>query len=199
MGPRFVPLAGLFLRTNSYVPKLGLFSLPTPFVTWRPYTLIFNGSVKSFGAVGLALSGSPCPFSQTAFPDSPRHNRTTQNNSVRPPFHHQTVPSLIIFKSRSERNEADHKPTALFDSAIEKSMLPGNGTASDEEFYLGVLRDGGALWQLHRILTGRPSRGTMALDTETAPGECTYIQVIPYHDSFGPRFRMHKYSFPPAQ
>ena len=78
-------------------------------------------------------------------------------------------------------------------------MLPGNGTASGEEFYLGVLRDGGALWQLHRILAGRPSRGTMALDTETAPGECTYIQVIPYHDSFGPRFRMHKYSFPPAQ
>ena len=67
-------------------------------------------------------------------------------------------------------------PTALLVSAIEKSALAGN-TARDDEFYLGVLRDDGDLWQLHHILAGGPSRGTMALDTETAPGEGTSVQV----------------------
>jgi hypothetical protein len=56
------------LQTNSYKPKLGLFVSSTPFVTGRPHTLIFNGSVKSSGAVGLALSGSPRPVAHTAFP-----------------------------------------------------------------------------------------------------------------------------------
>jgi hypothetical protein len=73
-------------------------------------------------------------------------------------------------------NELDNaNPTALLVSAIEKSALAGQA-AKDDEFYLGVLRDG-ELWQLHHIMAGGPSRGTMALDTETAPGEGTSVQV----------------------
>ena len=53
---------------ESHIPKLGLFASSTPFVTGRPYTLIFNGSVKSSGAVGLALSGGSRPLAETAFP-----------------------------------------------------------------------------------------------------------------------------------
>ncbi len=60
-------------------------------------------------------------------------------------------------------------------SAIEKSALTGHA-AKDDEFYLGVLRNG-ELWQLHHIMAGGPSRGTMALETETAPGEGTSVQV----------------------
>ncbi|KAN0127971.1 hypothetical protein V8E53_014225 [Lactarius tabidus] len=41
----------------------------TPFVTGRPYTHIFNGSMKSSGAVGLALSGCPRTVAQTAARD----------------------------------------------------------------------------------------------------------------------------------
>ena len=74
-------------------------------------------------------------------------------------------------------NELDiANPTALLVSAIEKNALAGN-TARDDEFYLGVLRDDGDLWQLHHILAGGPSRGTMVLDTETAPGVGTSVQV----------------------
>jgi hypothetical protein len=40
-----------------------------------------------------------------------------------------------------------------------------------------VLRDGD-LWQVHRVMSGGPSRGTMALDTETAPGEGTSVQLF---------------------
>jgi hypothetical protein len=50
--------------------------------------------------------------------------------------------------------------------------------AKDDEFYLGVLRDGNdGLHQVHHIMSGGPSRGTMALETETAPGEGTSVQV----------------------
>jgi hypothetical protein len=48
----------------------------------------------------------------------------------------------------------------------------------DDAFYLGVLRDG-ELWQIHRIMAGAPSRGTMALESETAPGEGSSVQVSP--------------------
>jgi hypothetical protein len=66
-------------------------------------------------------------------------------------------------------------PTTLLISALEKSALTGRA-AKDDEFYLGVLRDG-ELWQMHHIMSGGPSRGTMALETETAPREGTSVQV----------------------
>jgi hypothetical protein len=66
-------------------------------------------------------------------------------------------------------------PTTLLISAIEKSSLAGRA-AKDDEYYLGVLRDG-VVWQVHHIMSGGPSRGTMALETETAPREGTSVQV----------------------
>jgi hypothetical protein len=39
-----------------------------------------------------------------------------------------------------------------------------------------VLRDD-ELWEIRHIMSGGPSRGTMALETETAPGEGTSVQV----------------------
>jgi hypothetical protein len=59
-------------------------------------------------------------------------------------------------------------PTTLLISAIEKSALTCRA-AKDDEFYLGVLRDD-EVWEIHHIMSGSPSRGTMALETETAPG-----------------------------
>ncbi|KAH9953269.1 hypothetical protein BGW80DRAFT_1518694 [Lactifluus volemus] len=56
---------------------------------------------------------------------------------------------------------------SLLISAIEKSMLTGLAARGDG-FYLGVLRDGGP-WQIHHIMPGGPSHGTMALEAETAP------------------------------
>ena len=64
-----------------------------------------------------------------------------------------------------------------------KSGLAGH-TARNDEFYLGVLRDDSELWHLHLILAGGPSRGTMALDTETAPGQGTSVQVCRTHHLF---------------
>jgi len=146
----------------THATQLGLFASSTPFVTGRPYTLIFNGSVKSSGAVGLALSAGPRPVTRTAFPG----------------LRAITMPLKVTRSEGNLINELDHaNPTALLISAIEKSALVSGHAAKDDEFYLGVLRDG-ELWQLHHIMAGGPSRGTMALETETAPGEGTSVQLF---------------------
>jgi len=64
----------------------------------------------------------------------------------------------------------------LLVSAIEESALIGQ--AAKGKFYLGVLPDGdGKLSQVHHIMAGGPSCGMMALETETAPGKGTPVQV----------------------
>lgn len=96
-------------------------------------------------------------------------------------FNHRSLNKQPSFACRSEGNlvhELDNRnPTALLVSAIEESKLTGS-VAKDDEFYLGVLH-GGGLWQLHHIMSGGPSRGALALETETAPGEGTAVQVRP--------------------
>jgi hypothetical protein len=81
-----------------------------------------------------------------------------------------------VLASRAEGNLVnepdDRNPTALLVSAIPDSKL----VRKDDAFYLGVLREG-ELWQTHRIMSGAPSRGTMALESETAPGEGSSVQV----------------------
>ncbi|KAI0298130.1 hypothetical protein B0F90DRAFT_830891 [Multifurca ochricompacta] len=140
--------------------KLGLFASSTPFVTGRPFTLIHNGSVKSSGAVGIALSAGPRPALRTTFPG----------------LHAITKPMEVTQSEGNLVNKLDNaNPISILISAIEKSALSGQAD-KDDEFYLGVLRDG-ELWQVHHIMSGGPTRGTMALETETAPGEGVSVQV----------------------
>src|ERR1700677_4954337 len=55
-----VCLSHQFRSLNQFLfSKLGLFASSPPFVTGRPYALIFNGSVKSSSAVGLAPTAGP--------------------------------------------------------------------------------------------------------------------------------------------
>ncbi|KAN0114252.1 hypothetical protein V8E52_006902 [Russula decolorans] len=141
--------------------KLGLFCSSTPFVTGRPYTLIFNGSVSSSGAVGIALSAGRRPTLRTAFP---------RLRAITPPLQVTRSEGNLV-------NELDNRnPTALLICAIEQSALVGKA-GKDDAFYLGVLRDG-ELWQIHRIMSGAPSRGTMALESDTAPGEGSSVQLF---------------------
>ncbi|KAI0250460.1 hypothetical protein BJV78DRAFT_1275785 [Lactifluus subvellereus] len=127
----------------------------------RPYTLMYNGSVNSSGAVGLALSAGPRPALQTAFYGL---------RAISEPLKVTRAEGNLV-------NELDNmNPTTLLISAIEKSALTGLA-AKDDEFYLGVLRDGN-LWEVHHIMSGGPSRGTMALETETAPGEGSSVQLF---------------------
>ncbi|KAI0265603.1 hypothetical protein BC834DRAFT_924224 [Gloeopeniophorella convolvens] len=141
--------------------KLGLFASSTPFVTGRPFTLIHDDAVYSSGAVGVALSASPRPALQTSFIG----------------LRAMSAPLMVTQSEGNLINELDSaNPTSLLISAIEKSALSGEA-AKDDEFYLGVLRNG-KLWQVHHIMSGGPSRGTMSLDTETAPVEGTLVQLF---------------------
>jgi hypothetical protein len=152
-------------------------------VTGRPYTLIFNGSVTSSGAVGIALSAGRRPTLQTSFPGLRAITpalKVTRCVYVSL-WHILSATVYVVFASRSEGNlvnELDNRnPTALLVSAIAESTLVGKA-GKDDAFYLGVLRDG-ELWQIHRIMSGAPSRGTMALESDTAPGEGSSVQVCP--------------------
>jgi len=141
--------------------KLGLFCSSTPFVTGRPYTLLHNGSVASSGAVGIALSAGLRPALQNSYPG----------------LRAITRPIKVTASEGNLVNELDNRnPTALLISAMDETVLTGRG-AKDNEFYLGVLRDGD-LWQVHHIMAGGPSRGTMALETETAPEVGTPVQLF---------------------
>ncbi|KAF8267691.1 hypothetical protein EI94DRAFT_1801326 [Lactarius quietus] len=110
-----------------------LFASSTPFVTGRPYTLIFNCSVKSSGAVSLALSACPSPVPQTCFP---------LLRAISAPLKKGNLISKLD----------NANPTEPLISAIVKSA------AKDDEFYLGVLRDGEY--------------------ADTAPGEDTSVQLF---------------------
>ena len=59
---------GTKVSTRHRQPKQHVFASSTPFVTGRQYTLIFNGSIRLSGAIGLALSSGPCPISHMAVP-----------------------------------------------------------------------------------------------------------------------------------
>ena len=127
----------------------------------RPYTLIFSSFVKSTGAISLALSGGSCPVAETAFPG----------------LRAKTAPLKVPGSERNLINELDNaNPTASLISAIEKarSLAPRSEIMSFTEAFCAM---GASFVQLHHILAGGPSRGTMTLDSETVPGEGTCIQV----------------------
>ena len=96
--PGWYPIISSVLQTKFHKPKLSHFASSTPFMTGRPYTLIFNGSMKSSGAVGLALRWFP-PSHRHCLPRPPRHNCSTKSNSVRPSSHHRPFPSLKILQT----------------------------------------------------------------------------------------------------
>ncbi|KAH9956226.1 hypothetical protein BGW80DRAFT_1450310 [Lactifluus volemus] len=132
-----------------------------------------NKSLSSFPhATKLGLFGSSTP-SVTGRPYTLLYNGSKN-------FHGLRAITEPLKVTRSDGNLVNEpykmNPTMLLISAIEMSALTGRAAKSDE-FYLGVLRDG-ELWQIHRIMSGGPSRGTMALETETAPREGTSVQLF---------------------
>ncbi|TFY50665.1 hypothetical protein EVG20_g11394, partial [Dentipellis fragilis] len=151
--------------------KLGLIASSTPFVTGRPFTLMHNDAVLSSGAVGLALFKPPRPAATTAFPGL-------------------TALTEELTVTRSEGNliqELDKaNPSRLLLAAIQTRGIVGEA-AKEHEFYVGV-RAGGKTVQVHHILSGDPSRGTIALESEVAPAEGSVVQLFhgPRHGAPAP-------------
>ncbi|KII96207.1 hypothetical protein PLICRDRAFT_663471 [Plicaturopsis crispa FD-325 SS-3] len=144
--------------------KLGLIASSTPFITGRPVTLFHNGAIHSSGAVGLALHGGK--QSPTAHVDFSGLQGIT-------------APLTVTRSEGNLVNELDGlNPTMLLLDAVAKSGIESKGSFKEDDFYVGVLREG-KLHQVYRVISGDPSRGTMALESHAAPAEGTTIQI--YH------------------
>ncbi|KAH7915434.1 hypothetical protein BJ138DRAFT_997911 [Hygrophoropsis aurantiaca] len=149
------------ITTFSNATQVGLLASSTPFVTGRPVTLFRDNEIFSSGAVGLC---STTPHPPTVNVDFPSLLCIT--------------PPLKI--TRSEGNLVntldDANPTRLLLNAISKHGINSNNPFKEDEFYLGVV-DNGQLSEVYRIMSGDPSRGTIALQSPSAPPEGSVVQV----------------------
>ncbi|KAI6123934.1 hypothetical protein EV401DRAFT_2069152 [Pisolithus croceorrhizus] len=146
--------------------KLALLASSTPFLTGRPFTLFHNGRVHSSGAVGIAFPSST-PLLDLAFPPLV---------ALTPPLPVTSSEGNLLL-SIDSRN-----PTRLLLSALQErgfAFDPNTAVAGREGvFYVGVIEND-KLAQVHRISSGDPSRGTIALDTNIAPREGCTVRL--YH------------------
>ncbi|KAH7923827.1 hypothetical protein BV22DRAFT_1035883 [Leucogyrophana mollusca] len=143
--------------------QLGLIASSTPFVTGRPVTLFHDNQIYSSGAVGLGLTTSKAPASSVEFPGLIC-----------------LTPPLVVTRSEGNLvNELDNaNPTRLLLNAIRKHGIDDRNSFKEDDFYLGVVEDG-QLNQVYHILSGDPSRGTIALQSHAAPPVGAVVQVRP--------------------
>ncbi|KAF9236457.1 hypothetical protein BU15DRAFT_76906 [Melanogaster broomeanus] len=156
--------------------KLSLVASSTPFLTGRPVTLFHDGEILSDGAVGVVLTSSsePAPLVELSFPPL-----VALSPDLEVTRHVLLSHRLVSFKHFAFGN-----PTQLLLAAIHKHGLFASGTTSwvgkEDKFYVGTVdTSSDKITQLHRINSGDPSRGTIALDTASAPREGSVVRL--YH------------------
>ncbi|KAJ7164562.1 hypothetical protein C8R43DRAFT_987490 [Mycena crocata] len=144
--------------------KLGLFAASTPFITGRPVTLFKGDKIYESGAVGVALR-------------KPKANSRVQFLGMKPLCSPMTV-------TQAEGNlviTLDNKnPTQLLLKAIETvgiKTLASDSLKDNDEFSLATL-EAGEPQQMCNIMSGDPSRGTMALRSMSAPPIGAQVQFF---------------------
>ncbi|KAJ7212274.1 hypothetical protein GGX14DRAFT_448494 [Mycena pura] len=143
------------LASFSRSTKLGLFAASTPFITGRSVTLFENDKIHDSGAVGLALR-------------YPKANAKVQFVGMKP-----LCDPMVV--TQSEGNliiSLDNKnPTQLLLAAIRQSGVEFSASESlkdSDEFSLATLQADDP-HQMYSIMSGDPSRGTIALKSMSAP------------------------------
>ncbi|WVO13484.1 hypothetical protein L204_101104 [Cryptococcus depauperatus] len=130
------------------ITKMGMLTAPTPFITNRPHTLLYNDQIVNSGTVGIAIEdrekSSKMNFGLSAVADPLTINHAKGN--------------LLLKVEGSDSN-----PTQLLIKAIQGRG--GCGITKENEFYLGFLENG-EVTRVIKILSGDPSRGAMSLETE---------------------------------
>ncbi|WVQ74964.1 hypothetical protein IAR50_004572 [Cryptococcus sp. DSM 104548] len=141
------PVLSALDRMFPAATKTGLLTAPTPFITNRPHTLLYNKDILQSGTLGLAIKSKP----------------TTKTNFGLSAM----VQPVTITSARGNMllaiNGINSNPTQLLISAIQQRG--GTGLTKEEEFFLGFL-EGGEVKRVTRIVSGDPGRGAMSLDTE---------------------------------
>ncbi|KIP03728.1 hypothetical protein PHLGIDRAFT_37276 [Phlebiopsis gigantea 11061_1 CR5-6] len=145
------------LEKYNQASKIGVIASSTPFVTGRPYTLFYDGSVHSSGAVGICFDIFARDTPEVWFPDL------------------QEITGLLTV-TNTEGNLVhtldDQNPSRLILSALQINGSTNAGDVDvgikDDAFFLGVFRHG-KRYQLYNITGGDPSRGTISLQSDAAP------------------------------
>ncbi|RDX53914.1 hypothetical protein OH76DRAFT_1399083 [Lentinus brumalis] len=157
------------LSRFSSATKLGLIGTSTPFITGRPYTLFHNGSICSDGAVGICLSSGPRSKSFSEYPGLEAITR----------------PMVVTSVDGNLVNALDNaNPSRLLLHAIQNHpavAASAEHISKELRLYLGTLKQTGTshrLDQLFYIMSGDPSRGSIALDTDAAPAEGSLVQFF---------------------
>ncbi|KAH9899694.1 hypothetical protein C8Q73DRAFT_772369 [Cubamyces lactineus] len=158
------------LSKFSAATKLGLIGASTPFITGRPYTLLHNESIHSDGAVGICLTSPIRPSSHSAFP------------GLEP----ITRPMIVTSSEGNLVNALDNaNPSGLLLHAIRNhpstSLRSEQSISPELRLYMGTLKQKNGqheLDQLFYIMSGDPSRGSIALDTDSAPAEGALVQMF---------------------
>ncbi|KAJ6557333.1 hypothetical protein DFH09DRAFT_1163812 [Mycena vulgaris] len=144
--------------------KLGLFAASTPFITGRPVTLFKGDKIYESGAVGVALR-------------NPKANARVQFLGMMP----LSSPMVVTEAEGNLVISLDNKnPTQLLLAAIQKSGIESVASTSlkdNDEFSLATLRSGEP-HQMCNIMSGDPSRGTMALRSMSAPPIGAQVQFF---------------------
>ncbi|KAJ7175711.1 hypothetical protein C8R46DRAFT_1079214 [Mycena filopes] len=144
--------------------KLGLFAASTPFITGRPVTLFEGDKIHGSGAVGVALKG-PKPDASVQF--------LGMKALSSPMVVTQAEGNLVV--SLDNKN-----PTQLLLSAIRVSGLESAVSTSlkdNDEFSLATL-EAGEPHRMCNIMSGDPSRGTIALRSMSAPPVGANVQFF---------------------
>ncbi|KAF7297819.1 FIST domain-containing protein [Mycena kentingensis (nom. inval.)] len=148
------------LSRFQHANKLGLFAASTPFITGRTVTLFMKEQICDTGAVGLAL--------------------TKPASECRMSFKGLTPIATPMSVSQSEGNlviTLDNKnPTQLLLSAIRQADIDLTNPDYDQ-FCLGTMRNGEP-YQMFSILSGDPSRGTIALRSPSSPPPGSQVQFF---------------------
>ncbi|TYJ53415.1 hypothetical protein B9479_005962 [Cryptococcus floricola] len=156
---RPAPVLGALDSMFPTAAKTGLLTAPTPFITNRPHTLLYNKEILQSGTIGLAINSNPT--TKTDFGLS------------------AMVEPVTITSARGNMLLAidgiNSNPTQLLISAIQQRG--GTGLTKEEEFFLGFL-EGGKVKRVTRIVSGDPGRGAMSLDTEEPLLEGQTVQFM---------------------
>ncbi|GBE85252.1 hypothetical protein BKA93DRAFT_903767 [Sparassis latifolia] len=170
------------LHTLGSATKVGLIASSTPFVTGRPFTLFHGTSIYSSGAVGLYLASSARPRSYVEFPGLQKLTEPLTVTSSKGNLVHSldnTNPSRLLLSAIEKSGSASRRVTVRAPDANMK----------DDQYYLAALRRVGEQYELHQLFTimsGDPSRGTLALGSDTAPSEGTPVQIYRLPAEFSP-------------
>ncbi|KAF8322523.1 hypothetical protein DL93DRAFT_2151742 [Clavulina sp. PMI_390] len=161
---------GLTASLDYYYPqslKSGLLASSTPFITGHPVTMFANGRTITSGAVGIGMfpqfEGLEHGYDGLESLSEPLKVTSSQGNLVH--TLDGTNPSKLL--------------TSAIASATSTSKSTWAPNPKDEDFYLGVLSANGENFEkVYTIMSGDPSRGSLALDGEESPAVGSLVKLL---------------------